>query len=61
MGAALDSHVFNKSLEALNLTHNERILYIDQHGQKVSDSGKQLSTKIESFANLQSFKSATGG
>jgi hypothetical protein len=26
----------------------------DQHGQKVSDSEKQLSNKIESFANLQS-------
>jgi hypothetical protein len=33
----------------------------DQHGQKVSDSEKQLSNKIESFANLQSFKSAMTG
>ncbi len=33
----------------------------DQLGQKVSDSEKQLSNKIESFANLQSFKSAMTG
>ena len=33
----------------------------DQHGQKVSDSEKQLSNKIESFANLKSFKSAMTG
>ena len=33
----------------------------DQHGQKVSDSEKQSSNKIESFANLQSFKSAMTG
>jgi hypothetical protein len=49
------------TLDALNLTHNERILYLDQHGQKVSDLDKQLSNKIESFANLQSFKNATTG
>ena len=33
----------------------------DQHCLKVSDSDKQLSSKIESFANLQSFKSAMTG
>lgn len=33
----------------------------DQHGQKVSDPDKQLCNKVESFANLQSFKSAMRG
>ena len=60
-GAALDLHGFNKLLQTLNLTHNERILYLDQHGQKVADSDKQLSSKMESFVNLQSFKSAIIG
>jgi hypothetical protein len=37
------------------------ILYLNQHDQKVADSDKTLSSKIESFANLQSFKSAMTG
>jgi Cache domain len=60
-GGAIALDGFNKSLQTLNLTNKERILYIDQHGQKVSDSDKQLSNKIESFANLQSFKNAMTG
>jgi hypothetical protein len=60
-GAALALHGFDKSLQMLNLTNNERILYLDQHGQKVADSDKGLSSKTESFANLQSFKSTMTG
>ena len=60
-GAAVSLHGLNKSLQILNLTHNERILYLDQRGQKAADSDKQLSNKIESFANLQSFKGAMTG
>jgi len=54
-------HGFDKSLQMLNLTNNERVLYLDQHGQKVADSDKGLSSKTESFANLQAFKSAMTG
>lgn len=60
-GAALALDGFDKSLQMLNLTNNERILYLDQHGQKVADSDKGLSSKTESFANLQTFKSAMTG
>ena len=58
----LDLDVFNKSLQSLNLTDNERIVYIDQHGQKIADSDKKQSiNRNETFANLQSFKNAIAG
>jgi hypothetical protein len=37
------------------------VLYIDQYGQKVADSDKELANKVDSFANLQSFKNAAAG
>lgn len=57
---------FNKSLQSLNLTNSdERIVYVDQQGQKIADSNIQLlSGPIslnESFAELQSFKNAVKG
>jgi hypothetical protein len=54
---------FSKSLQSLNLTNNERIVYVDYHGQKIADSNKkqEIIKKNESFANLQSFKNAVAG
>ena len=51
---------FSKTLQSLNLTDGERIVYVDQNGQKVADSNKQLfrTNQNESFANLQSFNNA---
>jgi len=58
----LDLDVFNRSLQSLNLTDNERIVYVDQHGQKIADSDKKQSIiQNETFANLQSFKNAIAG
>ena len=58
----LDLDVFNKSLQSLNLTDNERIVYVDQHGQKIADSDKKQSiNRNETFANLQSFKNGIAG
>src|SRR5919202_4216683 len=58
----LNLDVFNKSLQSLNLTDNDRIVYVDQHGQKIADSDKKQSIKQnETFSNLQSFKNAIAG
>jgi hypothetical protein len=54
-----------ESLQSLNITDNEygssRIVYVDQYGQKVADSDKNLDSKIESFVNLRCFKNAIKG
>ena len=59
----LNLRAFSKSLQSLNLTNNERIVYVDYHGQKIADSNKKqgINKKNESFANLQSFKNAIAG
>src|SRR5919202_6103794 len=58
----LDLDVFNKYLQSLNLTDNDRIVYVDQHGQKIADSDeKQSINRNETFANFQSFKNAIAG
>jgi Cache domain len=51
---------FSETLQSLNLTDGERIVYVDQNGQKVADSNKQLfrTNQNESFANLQAFNNA---
>lgn len=55
----------NESLQSLNLTNNERVVYVDQQGQKIADSDNGLllnpETSNESFAELQSFKNAING
>jgi hypothetical protein len=61
----------SESLQSLNLTNNnidyERIVIVDQQGQKIIDSrGQSLllgpnSTVNESFADLQSFRNAING
>jgi hypothetical protein len=62
---ALNLTLFNKSLQNLNLTdnnnNNKRVVYVDQYGQKIADSNKQLSGQDESFASLLSFKNAIMG
>jgi hypothetical protein len=62
---AFNFTLFNKSLQSLNLTNddnnNKRVVYVDQYGQKIADSNKQLSDKVESFASLLSFKNAVMG
>ncbi len=57
----LDMSEFNKSLQLLNLTNNERIVYVDNLGKVVADSDIQSSNRNESFANLQGFKNAING
>ena len=51
---------FSKILQSLNLTNGERIVYVDQNGQKIADSNKQSfrTNHNESFANLQAFNNA---
>jgi hypothetical protein len=51
---------FSESLQSLNLTDGERIVYVDQNGQKVADSNKQLfrTNQNESFAGLQASNNA---
>jgi hypothetical protein len=53
----LNLTVFSETLQSLNLTNGERIVYGDQNGQKVADSNKQSfkTNQNESFANLQAF------
>ena len=53
----LNLTIFSETLQSLNLTNGERIVYIDQNGQKVSDSDKQSfrTNQNESFSNLQAF------
>lgn len=62
----LNLSVLSKSLQSLNVTdknnNNERIVYVDQYGQKLADSNKVSANHYnESFANLQSFKNAVAG
>ena len=60
----LNLTVFSESLQSLNLTNQERIVYVDQHGQKIADSDKELlfnRNQNESFTDLQSFRNAVKG
>ena len=71
-GAGLNITMLSNSLQSLNLTsNNERVVYIDQQGQKIADSASQSSSSSlisnnntssnESFADLQAFKNAVNG
>src|SRR5215212_1762930 len=65
-GGGLNLTNFSKSLQSLNLTNSdERVVYVDQQGQKIADSNNQsLSRSIslnESFADLESFRNAVDG
>ena len=71
-GAGLNITMLSNSFQSLNLTsNNERVVYIDQQGQKIADSASQSSSSSlisnnntssnESFADLQAFKNAVNG
>jgi hypothetical protein len=64
-GCGLNVTMLSKSLQSLNLTDNQRIVYADRQGQKIADSDNRLSlnpqSSNESFADLQSFKNAING
>jgi hypothetical protein len=64
-GGGLNLTNFSKSLQSLNLTNNERVVYVDQQGQKITDSNNQSllrpNSLNESFADLQSFRNAVNG
>lgn len=57
----LNMSKFNENLQLLNLSNNERIVYVDNLGQEVADSYVNKSKTSESFATLQSFKNAING
>jgi hypothetical protein len=60
----LNLTVFSESLQSLNLTNQQQIVYVDQYGQKIADSDKELlfnRNQNESFTDLQSFKNAVKG
>ncbi|HYY66793.1 MAG TPA: cache domain-containing protein [Nitrososphaeraceae archaeon] len=70
--AGLNITVLDNSLQSLNLTsHDQRVVYLDQQGQKIADSNSQSRSSSpiglnntgsnESFANLQAFKNAING
>ncbi|HKG30417.1 MAG TPA: cache domain-containing protein, partial [Nitrososphaeraceae archaeon] len=56
----LNLPVFSETLQSLNLTNGERVVYVDQNGQKIVDSNKHSfrTNQNESFANLQAFNNA---
>jgi C4-dicarboxylate-specific signal transduction histidine kinase len=74
LGGGLNITMLSESLQSLNLTNNnERVVYVDQQGQKIADSDSQSSSSStlipnnntnslnESFADLQAFKNAING
>lgn len=64
-GSGLNLTMLSKSLQSLNLTENERIVFVDRQGQKIADSGNESlsipNTSNETFADLHSFKNAING
>jgi hypothetical protein len=64
-GCGLNLTMLSKSLQSLNLADGERVLYVDRNGQRIADSGSELSLEPtashESFADLQSFKNTING
>jgi hypothetical protein len=63
----LNVTILSKSLQSLNLTNNERVVYVNQHVQKIVDSNNNQALSStpnslnESFADLQSFRNAIDG
>ena len=52
---------FSETLQSLNLTDGELIVYVDQNNEKVADSNKQLfrTNQNESFAEYASLQQCT--
>jgi hypothetical protein len=63
----LNVTILSKSLQSLNLTNNERVVYVNQHVQKIVDSNNNQALSStpnslnESFADLRSFRNAIDG
>jgi hypothetical protein len=59
----LDFGVLNKELQSFNLTSLDgiRVVYVRHNGQKIADSDISSASRLESFANLNSFKNAING
>ncbi|HXX97370.1 MAG TPA: cache domain-containing protein [Candidatus Bathyarchaeia archaeon] len=59
----IDFGVLNKELQSLNLTSLDgiRVVYVGHNGQKIADSDISSASRLESFANLNSFKNAING
>ncbi|MFL6512941.1 MAG: cache domain-containing protein [Nitrososphaera sp.] len=67
----LNVSMLTKTLKGLKLSEKERIVYVDQQGQKIADSDEESSfplspsntnnTLNESFDSLRSFKNAING
>jgi hypothetical protein len=63
----LNVTILSKSLQSLDLTNNERVVYVNQHVQKIVDSNNNQALSStpnslnESFADLQSFRNAIDG
>ncbi len=61
-GGGLNLTMLSKPLKSLNLSDNERIVYVDGQGQKIADSVEDnqllMCNTNESFADLQSFRNA---
>ena len=62
-GGGMDFGVLNKELQAFNLTSLDgiRVVYVGHNGQKIADSDISSASRLESFANLNSFKNAING
>jgi len=65
----IDFGILNKELQSLNITslsddgnsNNTRVVYVGHNGQKIADSDISKGKTPESFAALNSFKSAING
>jgi hypothetical protein len=57
----IDFKILDKELQSIKLPSGERVVYTGDKGQKVADSDVNKSKTPESFANLNSFKSAISG
>lgn len=60
----IDFNILNEELQSLNITsldNNTRVVYVGHNGQKIADSDMNKSETLESFATLNSFKSAING
>lgn len=59
---AIDFDLLQEGLQSLDLTQNERVIFVDSNGTKVADSDKELATNTrESFSDLKSFRNALNG
>ncbi|HZD35269.1 MAG TPA: cache domain-containing protein [Nitrososphaeraceae archaeon] len=59
---AVDLDLLEEQLRSLDLTQNERVIYVDSNGTKVADSEKDSATTTSApFSDLRSLKNALRG